>query len=97
MDHHNRFQTETQVEIQAERRDSESILETILRGLAAIKNVPITDLDPLYEQINPDALITFHRHAKEADTPISIEFTVDEYAVTVSQTDNVCISDRTST
>lgn len=97
MDHHNRFQNGTPMEFQAERHGSESILETVLRGLAAVKDVPVTDLDPLYEQINPDALINFHRHAKEADTAVSIEFTVDEYTVTISQTDNVCISDRTST
>ncbi|QFU81737.1 HalOD1 output domain-containing protein [Natronorubrum aibiense] len=93
MDHHDRLQNDTQVEIQTERQDPESIVETILRGLAALENVPVTELEPLYEQINPDALISFHRHAKDFDTSFTIEFAVDDYTIMLSQTDTVCIRD----
>ncbi|ELY40682.1 hypothetical protein C495_17227 [Natronorubrum sulfidifaciens JCM 14089] len=61
-----------------------------------LEDVPVTELEPLYNHISPDALISFHRHAKDADTAISVEFTVDEYTISVVQTDTVRIRDTST-
>lgn len=37
-------------------REDESITTTITKGVAAVTNTPPTDMDPLFERIDPDAL-----------------------------------------
>ena len=84
---------EDQVEIRTVRVDSESILDAIVRGLAVIEEVHVTDLDPLYEIIDTEALNSLLEHSNRTGGEISVEFTVDGYTVLVSQDGSVCIHD----
>lgn len=39
-----------------DRRSDESVTTAVTRAIAAVTNTPPTDLDPLFETIDPDAL-----------------------------------------
>lgn len=64
--------------------ESESVVHTALRMVAAIENVPIDSLDPLYEHIETDALVELVTHARECNSAVCVEFTVGDYTVVVS-------------
>ncbi|WP_137290078.1 HalOD1 output domain-containing protein [Natronorubrum halophilum] len=95
MVHHNhsRRSGDDRVEIRTVRGESESVTHTILRGLATIENVPVTELDPLYEQVEMEALDALLAHANESDAAVNIEFTTPKYTVVVTHGDRVCIHD----
>ncbi|MCU4744740.1 HalOD1 output domain-containing protein [Natronoglomus mannanivorans] len=60
------------------------MVHTILRSLAALKNVPVAELDPLYDRLEPDALVSLMAHAKDAESTVNVEFTIDEFTVVVT-------------
>ncbi|WP_306061461.1 HalOD1 output domain-containing protein [Natronococcus wangiae] len=77
------------IEIQTKRKESEPVSGTIIRGLAAVENVSISEVNPLYEQIDTDALDRLFSHAKHFHTDVAVEFSIDEYTVTVTCDDTV--------
>lgn len=61
----------------------ESIVQAVIRGIATVKGVDPTDLEPLYREIEPEALEALMTHADELDYAVGVEFTFDGYAVLV--------------
>ena len=62
----------------------ESVTEAVLRGIEAINGVTGTEGDPLYEQVEFDALEKIVRHADRRDRPLSVRFPIDEHTVCVN-------------
>ena len=79
------------VTTQAVRGDAESVLQTILRGVAAIENVPIPELEPLYERIEPEALAALCSHADDAGSAVTVTFTAYGHTIVVSHDGRVCV------
>ncbi|AXR79166.1 hypothetical protein AArc1_2854 [Natrarchaeobaculum sulfurireducens] len=75
----------TQVEFQTERKRSESMVQAIVRALSTTKDVPVTELDSLYESINTEAVNSLFGHAETRHTAICLEFTHQDHTVTVTQ------------
>ncbi|WP_276255542.1 HalOD1 output domain-containing protein [Halomontanus rarus] len=66
--------------------DTETVLNALLRGLATMKGVPESELDPLYNHIDPEALHSLLEHAQRGDRYVGVEFTVDGHTVVVTST-----------
>lgn len=88
-------QDTNRVEVRALGDDSESVIQTTLRILAEMRGVPVGDLEPLYEQVETDAVVNLLTHAKEFDSAVCVEFTVEEYTVAVSHDNRDCPRDTT--
>lgn len=69
-----------------ERDTEESTARAVSRSLAAIRGVSETDLDPLYPEIDFEAVDRMIDHADEHDCDVTTAFTIDGYEVLV-QTD----------
>ncbi|MCU4743735.1 hypothetical protein OB955_08750 [Halobacteria archaeon AArc-m2/3/4] len=72
------------IEIEVAFDDPETVTNALLQGLATLEGVPISDLTPLYDHVEPTALNTLLEHAQRDDRYVGIEFTVDEYTVVVT-------------
>lgn len=66
--------------------DIDTVTNALLRGLATMKGVPESDLAPLYNHIDLEALHSLLEHARRADRYVSVEFTVDDYTIIVTST-----------
>ena len=93
MVHHNhcRRPDDDRVEVRTVRDESESVTHMILRGLSVIKNVPIRELEPLYEQVETEALDSLLTHAEGTESTVSVEFATDDHIVVVTHRDCVCV------
>jgi hypothetical protein len=58
--------------------------EAIVKRVAALEGVDHTELVPLYECIDPDALNALVRWAEPSARPLQIEFTYHGYDVAVT-------------
>lgn len=70
--------------IHVERGDGESILEAVLRAVAAKRSVPVSTLPPLYDAVEPDAMEALLDH-RRGNASIEIRFSFAGYRVIVSQ------------
>lgn len=77
--------------------DPDTVIAAILHGIAALENKPVSALEPLYDRIDPDALVALLEHARSSPGPVGVEFTVEGYTVAVSDDGTVCIHDGVST
>lgn len=93
MVHHNhsRRPDDDRVEVRTVRDESESVTHMILRGLSVKKNVPIRELEPLYEQVETEALDSLLTHAEGTESTVSVEFATDDHTVVVTHRDCVCV------
>lgn len=57
--------------------DSDSAVDTVVRALAALQGVDETDIDPLYEVIDPEALDALFTDAEQDD--VTVSFRMDEF------------------
>ncbi|WP_226043030.1 HalOD1 output domain-containing protein [Natrinema sp. DC36] len=76
-----------------EEQPWESIVQTVIRGIAAVKGTPECDLDPLYNSINPEALNELMRHSQRISSDVSVEFTHEGCTVLVRNEDPMKITD----
>ena len=83
--------SDEQATLRATREDTEPVFLTVLQGIAALENVPITELDPLYDQVDTEALTALLSHARNRDSDVTVEFAVEEYDVIVTQDGEVCV------
>ncbi|MFC7140378.1 HalOD1 output domain-containing protein [Halosimplex aquaticum] len=86
--HHGRI-ADGGTELVIENETEESTTRTLLRSIAAIKGVDERDLDPLYESVDSVALENIIQHAEDRDNDVSVEFSVDGYAVEVRADDTI--------
>ncbi|RDI71731.1 HalOD1 output domain-containing protein [Halopelagius longus] len=84
---------DNRVELHVPRGESESVIQVTLRTLAVMRNVPISDLEPLYERIEPDALVDLLSHAEECNAAVSVEFTVEGHTVAISHEEGEHLGD----
>ncbi|SFC62123.1 hypothetical protein SAMN05444422_11253 [Halobiforma haloterrestris] len=70
--------------LRTERRESESILQTLVRAIAAAEGVPAAELEALYESVDAGALAELLEHADRRGTEVRVGFTVGEYDVVAS-------------
>lgn len=64
-----------QLQVERSEADTESIPRIIIQRIAAITEQESTELPPLYETIDPDALDVLLNSIDENDASFSIEFT----------------------
>lgn len=74
--------------------ESGRVAEQIISGVAAKEGVSETELPPLYEYVDVDALESLLAHAGRSSMgAVTIELRYLEYTVTVSETGVVSIED----
>lgn len=81
-------------DFRVDREPEESTTEAVLRGLAAVQGVPESEIDPLYEQVEIDALETLVRHANRRGRAIRVRFCADGYTVCVHEDRRIRIVDQ---
>ncbi|WP_423745580.1 HalOD1 output domain-containing protein (plasmid) [Haladaptatus sp. SPP-AMP-3] len=66
-------------------REGERVSETVIRAIAEQDDVSLTDIVPLYERIDPDALDDFFEPTYDGrpSTATSVEFEYGGYTVVV--------------
>lgn len=79
--------------VSVECEPDESTTRAVLRGIAAMKGISETEFDPLYEQIEFDALEGLVGHASRRDRSLSVRFPLDDYTVCVREDGRVRIVD----
>ena len=79
--------------ILVEEQPRESIVQAVIRGIAAVQGTPECDLDPLYDSIEPEALNELVRHSQRVSSDMSVEFTHEGCAVLVRNEDQIKITD----
>lgn len=75
-------------------RDDESIPTAVIMGVAAITNTPPTDLDPMFETLDPDALDQlFHPSARGSSRDAGwVSFHLNGCAVRIYATEEIEIT-----
>lgn len=74
--------------------DREASTERLLRALAVVEDARITELDPLYESIEPEALFELLRHADDHDCIVGVEFVHGDFTVSITGSGSIRIHDR---
>ncbi|ADB63719.1 hypothetical protein Htur_4990 (plasmid) [Haloterrigena turkmenica DSM 5511] len=95
MEYHNQHQIAADggSAVLVEEQPSESIVQTVIRGIAAVQGTPECDLDPLYDSIDPEALNELVRHSQRVSSDISMKFIHEGCAVLVRNEDPIKITD----
>jgi hypothetical protein len=86
--------TEQRADLVVEPGVGESATEALLRGIAAVKGVDESDLDPIYERVDPVALENIVDHADGRDEPVGVRFAVAGCTVSVREDRSVRIVER---
>ena len=75
---------------------TEPIANAILRAISKKKGetIDMEALEPLYPQIDPEALDAFLSHARAQDSPATVTFAFSGYQVALSQDGTICVSDE---
>lgn len=80
----NKVRTEQQQNTLTMERDSSERMSTVLiEAVASIRDVTATELDPLYETIDPDAIDALCDRSK-TENPLEISFQYEGCGVSVS-------------
>ena len=77
--------TERGADLLVESGAEESTTETVLRAMAAVEGVDESEMDPIYEHVDPVALENIVDHADSRDNAVGVRFTVEDYTVSVRQ------------
>ena len=64
-----------------EERVTVSTIDTILRCVAALEDVEPTDLDELYQSVDPEALEALMNRSRSKETDLVVEFVYEGYLV----------------
>ncbi len=84
------------VDAQYELDSDETPVQKIIDALATAEGVDATDLPPLYDAVDPDALNQlFQRHNGETDTEALLSFSVDSWNVFVRADGLIRVCDGT--
>lgn len=69
-------------------------IHDICLALAAIEDIPATELNPLYNHVEIEALTRLIRHADEHDCTVGVEFTFQDHTVVVDDKRTIQIHDE---
>lgn len=64
---------------------------TIVEALAAVEDVPQTEVDPLYDVVEPESLERLFAHADARESALSTAFSVGKWSVTVHSDGRVLV------
>ncbi|WP_222917131.1 HalOD1 output domain-containing protein [Natrinema sp. SYSU A 869] len=76
-----------------ERKLDETMVEAIIRSIATITGVDETDLEPLYDTVEVDALAEIVTHAEQRDRSVSVSFGYEGHTVVVDGAGSIRIVD----
>ena len=65
---------------------SESVNEAVVQTIATLENVDPTEIEPLYDSIDPDALEALIERGSRHQSETAVEFDYSGYRVRVSTT-----------
>jgi hypothetical protein len=71
----------------------DSVIEALVRALAEARGVCVTEVAPLYDVVDPDALGRLFQTDDGADSELRLDFRVDNWSVSVSADGRVCVFD----
>ncbi|MFP8953246.1 HalOD1 output domain-containing protein [Natrialbaceae archaeon A-arb3/5] len=74
--------------------DARSPTHEVVKGVAALQERSDTEIDPLYDRVQTEAMNTLIDHAQRGDRYVGVEFTLEEYAVVVTSDGTICITDE---
>ncbi|EMA37335.1 HalOD1 output domain-containing protein [Halobiforma nitratireducens] len=77
--------------VDTHRRDSEPTVHAVARAIATAQEVPVAELDPLYEHVPVDALEALLEGADERELPVEIRFPLESHVIVVSAGDSVSV------
>ena len=77
------------IEIHAAYDEPHAVTTQLVRTVAAIDGVSPSDLDSLYDAVDPESISTLLSHAADNECPISIEFTYEGYTIVVSDSGRI--------
>ncbi|MDQ2052930.1 HalOD1 output domain-containing protein [Natronolimnohabitans sp. A-GB9] len=83
------YNSET-ISICVERKEQETIVETIIRAITDYGSKSIEEVGIMYDTIEPDALSSLLNHAKEKDSEVELVFEFSGYKVRVYQCPSDC-------
>lgn len=77
--------------IEVNYSDIESPTYAVVKGLAALKGIADTDVGPLYDQIQTEAMDRLLHHAQVSGCYVGLEFKIAKYTVLVRSDEQVLI------
>lgn len=80
--------------IVVEEQPDESPTRAILRGVAALKGAKETDLDPLYDSIDVDAMEEMMEHSRNRDTKARLKFSFEGCTIHVGDEGDITITEN---
>ncbi|WP_124197652.1 HalOD1 output domain-containing protein [Natrarchaeobius chitinivorans] len=86
--HYKDVRTDGGSTITVKQQPDESYTQAILRGVAELKGVTVTALDPLYNSVEVDAMEQLIDHSQEHKSNISISFTFEGCIISITEKDN---------
>jgi hypothetical protein len=85
------YQSETPLRVQADWSGSETLDSAITCAISRATGVSVTDLEPLYEYMDPDALHEFVSSMRDRETETSITFQYEGHDVTVREDGEILV------
>lgn len=85
--------TDGGVEIRTEYDDKNAAITELIQALAVIEDTPTTELEPLYESIEIEAVAELLCHADKHDCAVGVEFAYSEFTVTINGNGTIQIHD----
>ncbi|MFP9192677.1 HalOD1 output domain-containing protein [Natronosalvus vescus] len=81
------------IEIHAAYDEPHAVTTQLVRAVAAIDGVSPSELDSLYDSVDPESVSKLLSHAGEHDCRLSIEFTYEGYTIAVSDSGRIHVRD----
>lgn len=81
------------VDIRTEYDDKNAAITELIQALAVIEDTPMTELDPLYESIEIEAVAELLSHADKHDCTVGVEFAYSDFTVTIDGSGTIHIHD----
>uniref|UniRef100_A0A7D6CN38 Halobacterial output domain-containing protein n=2 Tax=Natrinema zhouii TaxID=1710539 RepID=A0A7D6CN38_9EURY len=82
--------------ILVEEQPDESTTQAILRGIAALKGVTETELDPIYSSVETDSMEQLLEHSRMHDSTVSVTFDFEGCTIRVRSKEDIQITSTTS-
>lgn len=71
--------------------ETDALTGELVQAIAALEEVPETDVGPLYESVELESVVTLLRHASAHDSTVNVEFEHEGYTITIGSDGTVRI------
>jgi uncharacterized protein (UPF0264 family) len=85
------YEDETPLRMQADWSGSETLDSAVTSAISRATGVSVTDLAPLYEYMDPDALHEFVGSTRDRGTETSVTFAYEGHDVTVRENGEILV------